>query len=179
MHEIAVIHGRFQILHNDHLKYLMAGFERCEHLVIGITNPDPYLTKYERSDPLRNTPKNNPLSYFQRYQLIKAALTEHQIKPQRYSIVPFPINFPKLYKYYVPTDALFLLTIYDEWGKDKLTKFQNLGLKTEVMWEKDLAEKGITGTDVRAKISNNDNWETLVPKSVAELLIQWEIKKNL
>lgn len=40
-----VIHGRFQLLHNDHLKYLLAGKARCEHLVVGITNPDPCLTK--------------------------------------------------------------------------------------------------------------------------------------
>ena len=43
MHKIGVIHGRFQLLHNDHLKYLLAGKKRCEHLVVGITNPDPAL----------------------------------------------------------------------------------------------------------------------------------------
>ena len=179
MYEIAVIHGRFQILHNDHLKYLLAGFARSQHLVIGITNPDPWRTKFESTDPSRNSPQNNPLTYFQRYQMIEAALVENKIAPQRYSIVPFPINFPELYKYYLPTNAVFLLTIYDEWGKDKLTKFQNLGLKTEVMWEKKLSEKGITASEIRAKISNDEAWESLVPKSVAHFLKKWDIKKSL
>lgn len=43
MVEQGVIHGRFHILHNDHLKYLLAGkLARC-HLIVGITNPDPTL----------------------------------------------------------------------------------------------------------------------------------------
>jgi len=42
--ETGVIHGRFQVLHNDHLKYLMEGMALCDHLVVGITNPDPILT---------------------------------------------------------------------------------------------------------------------------------------
>lgn len=37
---VGVVHGRFQLLHNDHVKYIMAGMERCERLVIGICNPD-------------------------------------------------------------------------------------------------------------------------------------------
>ena len=53
MHELGVIHGRFQLLHNDHLKYLLAGKQRCRHLVIGITNPDPTLTRADPADPAR------------------------------------------------------------------------------------------------------------------------------
>ena len=48
MIEVGVIvseHGRFQVLHNDHFKYLMAGKAQCRHLVVGITNPDPTLTR--------------------------------------------------------------------------------------------------------------------------------------
>ena len=45
MHDqIGVIHGRFQLLHNEHMKYIMAGKERCEHLIIGICNPESTLT---------------------------------------------------------------------------------------------------------------------------------------
>jgi len=40
MTERGVVHGRFQVLHNDHVKYLLAGKARCRHLVVGITNPD-------------------------------------------------------------------------------------------------------------------------------------------
>ncbi|MHA2009472.1 MAG: nicotinate-nucleotide adenylyltransferase, partial [Promethearchaeota archaeon] len=43
-YDLGVIHGRFQVLHNDHIKYLMAGKKLCKYLVVGITNPDPSLT---------------------------------------------------------------------------------------------------------------------------------------
>ena len=45
MIQTGVIHGRFQVLHNDHLKYLLAGKADASTLVVGITNPDPCQTK--------------------------------------------------------------------------------------------------------------------------------------
>ena len=47
---VGVIHGRFQMLHNDHLKYLLAGKSRCDHLVIGITNAEPNMIRAEAAD---------------------------------------------------------------------------------------------------------------------------------
>ena len=40
MHEVGVIHGRFQGLHLAHMEYLLAGKSRCRFMYIGITNPD-------------------------------------------------------------------------------------------------------------------------------------------
>jgi len=31
--DVGVIHGRFQVLHNDHLKYLLAGKEKCVQFI--------------------------------------------------------------------------------------------------------------------------------------------------
>lgn len=39
MTQMGAIHGRFQVLRHDHLKYLMAGKARCQRLCVGITNP--------------------------------------------------------------------------------------------------------------------------------------------
>ncbi len=41
MDKLGAIVGRFQIFHNDHLKYLLARKSLCKDLIIGITNPDP------------------------------------------------------------------------------------------------------------------------------------------
>jgi bifunctional ADP-heptose synthase (sugar kinase/adenylyltransferase) len=76
MHSLGVIHGRFQVLHNDHLEYLMAGKARCAHLVVGITNPDPILSREDQADPVRSTLSANPLTYFERYQMVVAALND-------------------------------------------------------------------------------------------------------
>ena len=76
MTSAGVIHGRFQVLHNDHLAYIMAAKLRCEHLVVGITNPDPTLTKEDFADPQRSLAINNPLTYFERYTMVRAVLVE-------------------------------------------------------------------------------------------------------
>jgi nicotinamide mononucleotide adenylyltransferase len=177
--ETGVIHGRFQVLHIDHLKYILAGKARCEHLVIGITNPDPLLTKDDIADPERSDPAANPLTFFERYQLIRASLEEANIGQSDFSVTPFPINFPDLYKYYMPLDAVFYLTIYDQWGRKKLDMFKSLGLKTEVMWEKTPDEKGLTGAQVRKLMALDEPWEHLVPPSTARLLKMWRIPDRL
>ncbi len=174
-----MIHGRFQVLHNDHLKYLLAGKARCRHLVVGITNPDPLLTKDDSADPERSDPAANPLTFFERYQLIRACLEEAGIAHSDFSVTPFPINFPDLYKYYVPMDAVFYLTIYDQWGWRKLEMFKALGLKTEVMWEKTPEEKGLTGAAVRRSMALDQPWEHLVPASAARLMKVWHIPDRL
>ena len=170
MIQTGVIHGRFQVLHNDHLKYLLAGKARCEHLVVGITNPDPSLTKTDTADLKRSSDKANPFTYFQRYQIVRAALTHHGLGEEQFSVVPFPINFPELYRHYLPLDATFFLTIYDEWGERKLALFQSLGLTTEVLWRRTSATKGLSATDIREKIAAGEPWQHQVPPGVAEII---------
>ncbi len=170
MHEIGVIHGRFQPLHNDHMVYILAGWARCRRLVIGVTNPDPGLTRDNDADPDRSAPDANPFTYYQRYLMIQDALLDEGLDPRDFSIVPFPVNLPELYRYYVPLDAVFFLTIYDAWGRRKLELFQSHGLKTEVMWERPLSEKGITGAEIRRRMRDGEEWESLVPREVARLL---------
>ena len=177
--EIGVIHGRFQVLHNDHLKYLLAGNRLCRHLVVGITNPDPCLTKEDKTDPGRSDLLANPLTYFERYLMVRSALKEQGISLERFSVVPLPINFPELYKYYVPMDAVFFLTIYDDWGRRKRNLFESLGLKTHVLWEVAPEKKGISGSELRLRISDGRPWEHLVPPSVADLVKTWGVPARL
>jgi len=179
MVEFGVIHGRFQVLHNDHLKYLMSAKERCCHLVVGVTNPDPVLTKFDKADSRRSTATANPLTYFERCTMIQNVFDEEGVNHRNYSIVPFPINFPELYEYYLPLNATFFLTIYDKWGKQKLEMFTRMGLITEILWEKPLAQKGINASEVRRLMAKNQTWEHLVPKAVERLMKEWEIPKRI
>lgn len=178
-YEVGVIHGRFQVLHNDHIKYLMAGKELCKYLVVGITNPDPSLTRDSDANPHRSTPLANPLTYYERYLVTQAALLEQGLGLTEFSIVPFPINVPELIKYYVPLDAIFFLTIYDDWGRQKKIYLQSLGLKIHVLWEVPLELKGLSSSDIRDLMRKDEKWEHLVPKSVAKLMKQWNVAKRL
>ncbi len=170
MIDTGVAHGRFQLFHLDHLKYVLAAKERCRHLVVAITNPDPTLTRFDPADPHRSSPENNPLTYYERYRLIKEALLEEGLDSRDFSLVPLPINFPELYRYYVPLDATFFLTIYDEWGEKKLAMFTSLGLKTDILWRKPKSEKGLTATALRRMMGRGQPWEHLVPGAVARLV---------
>ena len=178
-YEVGVIHGRFQVLHNDHIKYLMAGKKLCKFLVVGITNPDPSLTRDSDANPHRSTPLANPLTYYERYLMTQAALLEQGLSLTEFSIVPFPINVPELIKYYVPLDAIFFLTIYDDWGRQKKDYFQSLGLKILVLWEVPLEQKGLSSNDIRDLMRKDEKWEHLVPKSTAKLMKQWNIAQRL
>ncbi|OPY16582.1 MAG: nicotinamide-nucleotide adenylyltransferase [Syntrophus sp. PtaB.Bin075] len=177
--ETGVIHGRFQVFHNDHLKYLLAGMRLCRHLVVGITNPDPKLTTEEAADKKRSSSLANPLTYYERYVMIRTVLEEAGIESSHFSIVPLPINLPELYRYYVPMDAVFFLSIYDDWGRKKLKYFHSLGLKTHVLWEVPLEAKGISAEDVRSRMIHGEPWEHLVPPCVADLMKKWDIPARL
>jgi nicotinamide mononucleotide adenylyltransferase len=178
-YDVGVIHGRFQVFHNDHLKYLLSGKQLCRQMIVGITNPDPSLVRQETADPNRSRLETNPLTYYERYILIGLAMQESNIDPHELSIVPLPINRPELYRYYVPLDAVFFLSIYDSWGKKKLSYFESMGLKTHIIRKVPLEEKGISASDVRYFMINNQPWEHLLPKSVAHLMKQWQIPDRL
>lgn len=167
---VGVIHGRFQVLHNDHITYLEAGRALCDHLVVGITNPDPDLTGFDEADPQRSTPAANPFTFYERYRMTGAALLELGWNPAGFSVVPLPINKPELYRYYVPMDAVFYLTIYDSWGERKLEMFKSLGLRTHVLWRKKAEEKGLGSADIRDRIARGLPWEDLVPPAVARIM---------
>ncbi|MDO3379141.1 nicotinate-nucleotide adenylyltransferase [Geoalkalibacter halelectricus] len=177
--EMGVIHGRFQVLHRDHLRYLLAGAERSRHLVVGITNPDPSLTRAEEADTRRDRPLANPLSYFERYLMVRAVLEEAGIQPGDFSVVPLPINLPELYRHYVPLDALYFLSIYDDWGRKKLARFQNMGLRTHVLWEVPPEDKGLSAGAIRDLMAHGQPWEHLVPPAAARLLNHWDIPARL
>jgi len=178
-YETGVIHGRLQILHNDHVKFLLAGKKLCNHLIVGITNPDPTLTKAHDSNPHRSTLIANPLTYYERYVMVRETLLEKGLELSEFSIVPFPINVPELLKYYVPMDVAFFLSIYDDWGRQKKKYLQSLGLKVHVLWEVPLEKKGLSGSDIRESMLKGEQWEHLLPPVVAKLVKKWDVIRRL
>jgi nicotinamide mononucleotide adenylyltransferase len=179
MDDRGVIHGRFQVLHNDHLSYLLTGKSRCHHLIVGITNPDPMLTREDPADPNRSSPSANPLTYFERYTMVREVLLGAGLEHGGFSVVPFPINLPALYRYYLPLDATFYLTIYDEWGRRKLEQFKTVGLNTEILWTKDPENKGLSGGEIRKRMAFGEAWEHLVPPETERLMKKWGVPERL
>jgi nicotinamide-nucleotide adenylyltransferase len=176
---MGVIHGRFQILHNDHARYLLVGKKLCRHLIVGITNPDPLLTAQDSTDPQRSSSLSNPLTYYERFVLVNSVLKEKGVALDEFSVVPFPINHPWVYRYYVPLDAVFFLSIYDDWTRKKLDLFNSLKLKVHVLREVSPMEKGISATEVRERMIADQSWEDMVPDSVSALMEKWDVPQRL
>lgn len=178
-YDLGTIHGRFQILHNDHLKFLMAGKELCEHLIVGITNPDPSLNKDHDSNPHRSKPIANPLTFYERYVMIRDNLLESELNYSEFSIVPFPINVPELLKFYVPMNVVFFLSIYDDWGRQKKKYLESQRLKVHVLWDVPLEKKGLSGSDIRESMLKGEPWKQFVPSATTKLVQEWGIIKRL
>ncbi len=179
MVDLGVIHGRFQVFHNDHLAYLLLGKTKCRHLIIGITNPDPTHTSPDPVDPNRSLPESNPLTYYERHTLVTAALTEVEVPQSEFSIVPMPINYPQLLKYYVPFQATYFLSIYDNWGRRKKALFENLGLSVQILSERPESEKGLSASNIRRSIADDQPWTHLVPPVVSRLLGEYDIQSRI
>jgi cytidyltransferase-like protein len=163
--KVGVAHGRFQIFHNDHLKYILAARELCETLVIGITSAELLATPPEPMAQHRSESSSNPLTYYERMLMVTRCLRSEGVDVAKLYVVPFPIERPSQLFNYSPPDATYFITIYDEWGEEKLRRLQELGLSTRVLWRRKY--KGISGVNVRAAIASGGEWKSLVPSATA------------
>ena len=178
--EIGVIHGRFQPLHNNHMEdYVLPAVERCRHLIVGIANPDPTLTARHPANRKRAELSSNPFTYYDRMVMLRSTMIEKGMEESQLTIVPFPINKPELFKHYVPLDATFYITIYDDWGRYKRELLESLGLRVVVLFERDIAERGISATRIRELMANQGDWKCLVPAPVAAYVSQRRLDEKL
>jgi nicotinamide-nucleotide adenylyltransferase len=167
-----MVHGRFQPFHSGHLEYLKGAAARCEEVFVGITNPDPARIRPEASDPLRHLPESNPFTYVERLLMIKAAALDAEIDLSRLHVIPFPVNEPELWHAYVPEDVVQFIRLFSDWGGTKLERLREAGYEVVVLDEG--SSKEISGADVRAALREGGDWESLVPKGVAAVLMGLE-----
>lgn len=179
MVEIGVVHGRFQVMHLKHMEYILAAKMRCRKLFIGLTNPDSMHTKDSVHDINRSERSSNPLTYYERYEMIRGAMKEFNVPESEYDIVPFPINYPEYLLQYVPRDAVYYMGMYDEWDEEKYKTLKDLGLNIEVLWKRAPEEKGVTASWVRSCIATNQEWAHLVPKSVYYYLTEHKLDERI
>jgi nicotinamide-nucleotide adenylyltransferase len=163
-----MVHGRFQPFHNGHLQYALEALTRCSHLIIGITNSDPSLIVEEAADSARHCPEANVFTFFERMQMIRAALTEVNVSPDRFSIVPLPIHHPDLWRFYCPDETVQFVRVLSPWGQEKARRFREHGWHvTELVAGEG---KQVSGTEVRRRLQLGKDWEPLVPAGVVALL---------
>lgn len=180
MTERGVVHGRFQGLHLKHMEYLLAAKMRCRLLYVGITHPDIFACPAASPLDVHGTlVRDNPLAYIERYEMIRDSLLEFGVKREEFEIIPFPVDRPDVLAQYAPADAVYYMSICSEWDREKEKILSSLGLKTEILWERDAEEKGITGTELRALIAGDGSWRQYMPKAAAEYLTEHGLDERI
>jgi len=163
-----MIHGRFQPFHLGHFEYMKAALERCQTLIIAITNPDPESVRAETAANHRHRPEANTFTFFQRLMMIRETLIDEAIPLSRAIIVPLPINIPERWHYYIPKDVVQFIRVFSEWEETKTERFRQQGYQVEVLHPG--ISKEISGTEVRRRLEADEDWEALVSPSVQRVI---------
>jgi nicotinamide mononucleotide adenylyltransferase len=166
-HKYGMIHGRFQPFHLEHLRYFQLVWEQSEHVIVGITNPDPSTIIADELSEHRHLPEDNPLTFTERLMMIQDTLRDEGYPMERIFIVPLPIHHPDRWRYYIPNDTAIFVVAYSPWEKQKAERLRSAGYQVVLV---DTLEKRISGQQVRSLLRSNGNWEELVPPAVTHFL---------
>ena len=146
---VGCVHGRFQPFHNGHFEYFKAAYERSSHLIVGVTQYE--LDILDTGSPAhRMHISENPFSYWERSQIIWAAVEAANIPRNMISVVPFPIHEPQQIRNYVDANCVMYTTIYDKWNLDKIRRLRENGYEVCVLWRRRVKE--FEGKAVRAAL---------------------------
>lgn len=170
--------GRFQPLHLEHLDYIKRAKERCDFLWVGIVNPDIRALIPCPDDHHRGESASNPLTYFERVQIIVQALLEIGWSRSDFGCTPFPLDMKDRVADFLPTSIPIFISICDDWSNTKSLLLQNMGYNTEIVVTRDKTR--ITGTRIRAMIAENDDqWQHLVPAATRRVLANLSLRKRI
>ena len=148
--------GRFQPLHKGHLKAMKDILEKIDELIIVIGS-----SQYSHTI-------NNPFTTGERLVMIRWALTEEGIDSSRYWIIPVPdIHIHMIWV----TELIGYTPKFDTvYTNEPLTRrlFIENGFKVKpVLFHR---REEYSSTEIRERILSEENWEELVPETVAQFI---------
>jgi nicotinamide-nucleotide adenylyltransferase len=171
-------HGRFQPLHLGHLEYLLAAKAYCDFLWIGITQFDVTSLAESPADLHRQDPFNNPLSYFERAEMITGVMLEAGLRYGTFGVLPFPIDRPASLANYLPTSIPVFTTICEPWNRYKIETLHRAGYTVVVLWDR--KEKSYEGMHVRKNIlAGKSEWRQLVPPATVRIVEKYRVPDRL
>ncbi len=147
--------GRFQPVHNGHLKALEFVFSKVDEVIIGIGSA-------QASHTLKN-----PFTTSERMEMLIRALNEFGFE-KRYYLIPLPdINFNSIWATYVENMVPRFDVVFT--GNSLVAElFRERGYEVIVqpMFRKDI----LSATEIRKRMVEGKSWEELVPKSVVAFI---------
>ena len=148
--------GRFQPFHKGHLYVVKIALKEVDELIIGIGSTQ---LNYEVS---------NPFTCGERLQMIREALREENISPDKYWLIPIPdIHNNYVWVSHVESLCPPFHVVYGG-NKHTLKLFKDAGYEVK---EVEIYGSGeYSGTEIRKKMLNKEPWETYVPLAVANFI---------
>jgi nicotinamide mononucleotide adenylyltransferase len=109
---------------------------------------------------------------------VEIALESADIPRDRFDVLPFPIEDPKLLTQFLPVEVAIFTTTYDQWNQQKIQTLESAGYKVINLWNRN--HKTFEGKNVRSLMcSGDERWKLDVPDAVATYLEEIEIPKRL
>ncbi|MBQ2666543.1 nicotinamide-nucleotide adenylyltransferase [Methanobrevibacter sp.] len=157
MHKVrGILIGRMQPVHNGHMEVIKQILSEVDEIVIGIGSAQ---LSHELKDPF---------TAGERVLMMNQALAEIDVDPSKYYIIPMQdINFNAIW----PSHVKMLTPPFDiVYSGNPLVKqlFEEEGY--EVRQPPLYDRVHLSGTEVRRRILNDENWEELVPNATVELI---------
>lgn len=163
--QLVCVTGRFQPVHADHLRLFRAALAGGDRLVVAVTNPDPGARRAEPTSGHRHRADANPFTYFERFDLLAAALAGSDgLGPERAAqvrVVPFDLARPEHWAHYVPLLAVQYVGVYGPWEQEKARRLSAGGYR--VVQVPGDARTRRTSTAIRSAVRAGQDWERLVP----------------
>lgn len=148
--------GRFQPFHNGHLSAVRFALERVDYLYIIVGSAQ------------RSHERDNPFTAGERISMIKSALDENGIDPSKWMAIP--IQDADSHSVWVSSVRSMVPKFDIVFTNDSLTftLFQEEGIEVKAVPFLDRGQ--YSATNVRNRILERKDWESLVPDQVANLV---------
>ncbi|MBR1610505.1 MAG: nicotinamide-nucleotide adenylyltransferase [Methanobrevibacter sp.] len=154
----AILIGRMQPIHNGHMQIINEILNEVDEIIIGIGSAQ---LSHELKDPF---------TAGERIVMINQALADEGVDPSRYYIIPMQdINFNAIWVSHVKMLTPPFSVVY---SGNSLVKqlFAEEGF--EVRQPPLYDREHLSGTEVRRRILEDDNWQELVPKATVDTLAE-------
>lgn len=151
-----ILIGRMQPVHNGHMEVIKQILNEVDEIIIGIGSAQ---ASHELKDPF---------TAGERIVMMNQALAERDIDPSRYYIIPMQdINFNAIWPSHVKMLTPPFNIVY---SGNPLVKqlFSEEGY--EVRQPPLYDRLHLSGSEVRRRILNDENWQELVPKASVDLI---------
>ena len=153
-----ILIGRMQPVHNGHMQVIKKILEEVDEIIIGIGSAQ---LSHEAKDPF---------TAGERVVMISQALAEENIDPSKYYIIPMQdINFNAVWVSHVKMLTPPFSIVYSGNSLVKqLFSEEGFEVKQPPLYDR----LHLSGTEVRRRILEDDDWEELVPKATADVIIE-------